>query len=154
MDHLALIRAVAGSLRRRGVDPETAADAATSAWLAAWERAGRAAVPRRRPVQLDAMRLARPGRGGRSRAVAPLRCAELDPAGGAADLALAIDAASAAALDPRKAIPRLRAAGQSLADIGAACGVSGEAVRGWAAGAEPGPARRAALLDALRRLAS
>ncbi len=155
MDHLALIRAVAGALRRRGVDPETAADAAASAWLAAWERGGRLGVPRRRPVQLDAARLARPGRGGRSRAVAPLRSsAELDPAGAGGGLEEVIDAARRASAGPAAAVAALRVAGASLAEIGAACGVSGEAVRGWAAGVEPGPARRAALLGALRALAA
>jgi len=63
-----------------------------------------------------------------------------------------IDAGRCASSGPVAAVAALRVAGASLADIGAACGVTGEAVRGWAAGVDPGPVRRAALLDALRRV--
>lgn len=48
-------------------------------------------------------------------------------------------------LPPADAVARLLGAGWTLARIGAALGVSGEAVRRWGAGAPPTPARRAAL---------
>lgn len=143
MTHLAAILATERALVRRGVHPATAADAARSAWLAAWERGSmRDDAPglRPRPLYLAARRLSTPGRAGAARATAPLPSAEIaaegrDPTEALADL---LDAASAAGRSPLKMLHLARAAGASLADIGALCDVSGETVRAWiATGQEP-----------------
>ena len=155
MHHLATIRTVARRLRARGVPPALADDAAASAWLAAWERGGAMNV---RHLALAARRLTIPGRGGASRAVVGLPVMDQapdEPRGRDVCLALddLIDAATVAGSSTAAALEALRRAGCSLADIGDACGVSGEAVRKWAAGAEPTPAARRRLMDAAASLA-
>lgn len=144
MGHLAAILAVERSLVRGGVHPATAADAARSAWLAAWERGGCVdSAPRARgwPLLLAARRLTLVGRGGASRATAPLACADFDAVGAGdpcASLDDLIDAAAEVGRSPVHAMRAARRAGASFADVGAACGVSGEAARKWADGtAEP-----------------
>lgn len=145
MTHLAAILATERALVRRGVHPATAADAARSAWLAAWERGSmRDDAPglRKRALYFAARRLATPGRAGAARATAPLPSAEVDPAGQdpSAVLAELVDAGSRVEADPLAAVDLARAAGASLAAIGAACEVSGETVRAWTAGtARPRP---------------
>ena len=154
MHHLATIRTVARRLRARGVPPALADDAAASAWLAAWERGGAMNV---RHLALAARRLTIPGRGGASRAVVGLPVVDEphEPSGRNVCPALddLIDAATVAGSSTADALEALRRAGCSLADIGDACGVSGEAVRKWAAGAEPAPAARRRLMDAAASLA-
>lgn len=140
MTHLAAILATERALVRCGVHPATAADAARSAWLAAWERAaGREDAPglRGSPLYLAARRLSTLGRAGAARATAPLPSVDVapegrDPAEALDDL---LDAASAAGRSPLEMLRRARAAGASFADIGAACGVSGETARAWCANA-------------------
>lgn len=159
MGHLAAILAVERSLVHGGVGPATAADAARSAWLAAWERGGcvdGAPGTRGRPLLLAARRLTVVGRGGAARATAPLAC-EIPEAVGAdgpcAALDDLLDAAAEAARSPAHAVRAARRAGASLADVGAACGVSGEAARKWVTGAaEPGSRARGDLLAFLARL--
>lgn len=154
--HLAAILATERALVRRGVHPATAADAARSAWLAAWERApGRDDAPglHWRSLYFAARRLATPGRGGASRATAPLPSAEVDPAGRdpASALVELIDAGNRVEADPLAAVALARAVGASLALLGAACGVSGETVRAWTAGtARPRPEAVARLHEFLR----
>lgn len=151
MTHAAAIIAAERALLRWGVAPATAADAARSAWLAAWERGGcvdGAPGTSGRTLLLAARRLCVAGRGGASRAVAPLPSAPEDLAGGDVAPALddLLDLAAVVGRSPRAAVLACRAAGASLADVGAACGVSGEAARKWATGAtEP-------CSEALRRL--
>ena len=158
MTHLAAILAVERALVRGGVHPATAADAARSAWLAAWERGGcvdSAPGTRGRHLLLAARRLTLTGRGGASRATAPLACEIFDASGvdhPCTSLDDLIDAAAEAGRSPVHAMRIARRAGASFADVGAACGVSGEAARKWADGtAEP---RSRALEDLFAFLAS
>lgn len=159
MTHLAAILAAERRLIRGGVHPATAADAARSAWLAAWERGGcvdGAPGMRGWPLLLAARRLTMVGRGGAARATAPLACEISEPVGvdgPCTALDDLLDAAAEAGRSPVHAVRAARRAGASLADVGAACGVSGEAARKWATGAaEPCSRARGDLLAYLARL--
>lgn len=160
MCHLAAILAVERSLVRGGVHPATAADAARSAWLAAWERGGcvdAAPGTRGRPLLLAARRLSLTGRGGASRATAALVSTDAEPAGKnpCASLGDLIDAAAEVGRSPIHAMRIARRAGASFADVGAACGVSGEAARKWADGrTEPSSRAREDLFAFLASLGS
>lgn len=160
MSDLATIRAVAASLRARGVPPAVAEDAACEAWTRAFARGSSLA---RRPLLLAARRLATVGRGGASRAVAGLAegagvgCGgdEGSGVGQVGALDDAIDLASHAGRSPAHAVACLRAAGISLSEVGIACGVSAETARLWALGrATPRGVKRAALYSVLFDLAS
>jgi hypothetical protein len=145
VDHLATIRAVAASLRCRGVPPAAADDAAAEAWTRAFARGASLA---RRPLLLAARRLATDGR----RVGAEVEAAGV---GDADPLDALIDAASRAGRSPARAVACLRAAGISLSEVGIACKVSPETVRLWALGrATPRGVNSARLYGALFALGS